>query len=61
MERFAWLVLVCASASVAQVKIDVVLPTIVFEAPPALVVVQPGVQVVEDFDEEVFFVDGWYW
>jgi hypothetical protein len=26
-----------------------------------LVVVEPGVQVVEDYGEEVFFVDGWYW
>jgi len=28
---------------------------------PPLVVVQPGVQVVEDFDDEVFFVNGVYW
>jgi hypothetical protein len=28
---------------------------------PPLVVVQPGVQVVENYDEEVFFVGGWYW
>jgi hypothetical protein len=28
---------------------------------PPLVVVQPGVQVVEDWDEEVFFVSGFYW
>jgi hypothetical protein len=44
-----------------QVRIDVALPTIVFEAPPPLVVIQPGVQVVEDSDDEVFFVDSWYW
>lgn len=30
-------------------------------APPPLVVVEPGIQVVPDYDEEVFFVDGWYW
>jgi len=36
-------------------------PTVRFEAPPPLVVVQPGIQVVRDYDEEVFFVDGWYW
>jgi hypothetical protein len=28
---------------------------------PALVVVQPGVQVVENFDEEVYFTSGYYW
>jgi hypothetical protein len=24
-------------------------------------VVQPGIQVVPDYDEEVFFTSGWYW
>jgi hypothetical protein len=28
---------------------------------PPLVVVEPGVQVVEDWEEEVFFVSGFYW
>ena len=28
---------------------------------PPLVVVQPGIQVVENWNEEVFFVGGWYW
>lgn len=28
---------------------------------PPLVVVQPGVQVVENFDEEVYFTSGHYW
>jgi hypothetical protein len=48
-----------ASAQVIQVQLP--LPTIRFEAPPPLVVVTPGVQVVPDYDEEVFFADGWYW
>lgn len=26
-----------------------------------LVVIEPGVSVVRDFDDEVFFVDGYYW
>jgi len=39
-----------------EMSISVGLPV----APP-LVVVQPGVQVVENYDEEVFFVGGWYW
>lgn len=50
--------LVLAPAARAQVSlhIDIGLPV----APP-LVVVRPGIQVVEGFDEEVFFHDGWYW
>jgi hypothetical protein len=28
---------------------------------PALVVIEPGIQVVPDVNEEVFFVDGFYW
>lgn len=31
------------------------------EVLPALVVVEPGVSVVRDLDDEVFFVDGYYW
>src|SRR5262249_16582359 len=34
---------------------------VTFATPPPLVVVEPGIQVVPDYDEEVFFVDGWYW
>lgn len=47
-----------AAPARAQVAVDV---RIGFPAPPPLVVVTPGVQVVPDYDEEVFFVDGWYW
>jgi len=36
-------------------------PVIRFEQPPPVVEVNPGVQVVEDQEEEVFVVDGWYW
>jgi hypothetical protein len=43
------------------VQVSVPLPTIQFEVAPPLVVVSPGVQVVRDYREEVFFVDGWYW
>ena len=44
-----------------QVQLNIPLPTITFQAPPPMVVVQPGVQVVQDYDDEVFFVDNWYW
>ncbi len=55
--------LLAASAAQAQVnvQIQIPLPTITFQAPPPLVVIQPGVQVVENSDEEVFFTDGYYW
>lgn len=40
-----------------QVQIQISLPPIL----PPLVVIQPGVKVVQDFDEEIFFVGGYYW
>lgn len=42
---------------VFQASITVALPVVL----PPVVVVSPGVQVVEDLDDEVFLVDGWYW
>jgi hypothetical protein len=41
----------------ASVSLQLNLPVVL----PQLVVVTPGVQVVPDVDEEVFFVDGYYW
>ncbi len=41
----------------AQVSIQLNLPAVL----PPLVVVQPGVQVVQDYDEEIFFTGGFYW
>ena len=32
-----------------------------WQAPPPLIIVSPGVQVVQDYDDEVFFIDGYYW
>jgi hypothetical protein len=48
--------LASAQAS-ATVQLRLNLPVLL----PRLVVVTPGVQVVPDVDEEVFFVDGYYW
>jgi hypothetical protein len=45
----------------SQVQVQIALPTIRFPAPPALVVVAPGIQVVPEHDEEIFFTDGFYW
>lgn len=53
--------LMLAGSALAQVQVQVNLPSIVFPAPPQLVVVAPGVEVVPDFDDEVFFVDQYYW
>lgn len=36
-------------------------PAITFEAPPPLVEVGGGIEVVSDCDDEVYFVNGWYW
>jgi hypothetical protein len=42
----------------AQVSVQIQLG---LPAAPPLVVVQPGIQVVENWDEEVFFTGGYYW
>jgi hypothetical protein len=46
-----------ATPAQPAVDIRVTLPTVL----PRLVVVSPGVQVVPEVQEEVFFHDGWYW
>ncbi|HEY2748953.1 MAG TPA: hypothetical protein VGL86_30240 [Polyangia bacterium] len=42
-------------------SVEVAAPTFSFSAAPPLVTVAPGVQVVRDHDEEIFFSGGWYW
>jgi len=61
--RLLCLAALAASPAFAQVNVNVnvALPTITFQAPPPVVVVEPGVQVVENSPDEVFFVDNWYW
>ena len=48
-------------ALLMQVQVRVTVPTVRFDVAPPMVEVQPGVMVVHDYDEEVFFVDGRYW
>jgi hypothetical protein len=48
-------------ALLMQVQVRVAVPTVRFEVAPPVVEVQPGVMVVRDYGEEVFFVDGRYW
>lgn len=55
-----WLFPAVALAQV-DVRVHVSLPSIRFEVAPPLVAVTEGVQVVPDYDEEVYFVNGWYW
>ncbi len=45
------------AAGQASVNIQFDLPVVL----PRLVVISPGVQVVPEVREEVFFHDGWYW
>lgn len=52
--------LMVLSPSLAQAQVDIHIE-IGLPAAPRLVLVQPGIQVVEGFQEEVFFRDGWYW
>ena len=42
-------------------RVEVAGPSVHFDAEPPLVDVSPGVRVVRDCDEEVFFHGGYYW
>jgi hypothetical protein len=57
---FAALVGLVSAPALAQVKVEVSAPTITFKAPPPLVDIGNGVQVVPGINEEVFFVDQYY-
>ncbi|WP_043321510.1 hypothetical protein [Corallococcus coralloides] len=63
MNRLLAALILLPSMAFGQVRVDlnVKLPDIVFSTPPPLVVVQPGVQVVEDYDEDLYIVDDAYW
>jgi hypothetical protein len=45
-----------SSQAPVQMQITIGLPP-----QPPLLVIQPGIQVVENFGDEVFFTGGWYW
>jgi hypothetical protein len=61
LKKAALLIALVPAAALAQVQIEVTGPSIHWPAPPHLVVVTEGVQVVENYDQEVFYVDGYYW
>jgi len=48
-------------APAPRVEVSAPAPTITFGAPPPLVAVAPGVEVVQDNDQEIFFSGGFYW
>ncbi len=57
MRTTALAFLMLPGLALAQVQIQVDVPAVL----PQLVVVQPGIRVVPDIEEEIFFVDGFYW
>lgn len=59
--RIAALTVAMLAVPASAQLIQVTLPTVTFQAPPPVVVVEPGIQVVEDQDDEVFYVDNVYW
>lgn len=44
-----------------QLQVQVAVPQVRFEVAPPVVQIQPGVSVVQDYDDEVFVVGGLYW
>lgn len=65
MTRFFSLVLMCGllsgTAQAQVVSVQVGLPMFRWEVRPAMVQIEPDYWVVEDYDNEVFFFNGWYW
>jgi hypothetical protein len=65
MNRWIPIVLACGlfpGAAMAQtMTVQFGPPAIRWEARPAMVVIAPGVWVVEDSPDEVFYYNNWYW
>ncbi len=45
----------------ADFTVQIQTPFVRFAEPPPLIEVEPGIQVVQGFNEEVFYIDGYYW
>src|SRR5262249_18984370 len=50
-----------STPALAQVRVQVTAPSVTFNAPPPLVDIGNGVQVVPGIGQEVFYYDGYYW
>ena len=65
MQRWISIMLFCGlfpgTASAQPVTVQFGPPAIRWEARPRTVVIAPGVWVVEDSPDEVFYYDQWYW
>ena len=65
MQKLFLVIFSCVSLLFAGVNmhlsVNVPVPEIVFPEPPHVVIAAPGVYVVPDYPEEVFFVSGSYW
>jgi hypothetical protein len=44
-----------------HINVNVGAPEIEFEEAPAVALVSPGIYIIPDYPEEVFFVSGFYW
>ena len=58
------LLILCASLISAEVNVNVDInigPRIRLPESPGVVLVSPGIMVIEDYPDEVFFVSGFYW
>ncbi len=65
MQRWISILLFCGllpGTALAQTfSVQIGAPAVRWESRPPMVEIEPGVWVVEDSDDEVFFYDQWYW